>query len=283
MEKKFHQAPNIYVKQVSITVTSIQRSVYFYQKVVGFQVEEKTDKKAILTTSNSETLLILNSSDEITKKERHTTGLFHFALLLPNRSDLSAFLKHLFFLKQPFGSADHEVSEAVYIKDPDGNGIEVYHDRASSEWSWSRGEVSMVTVPLNQESILTESKKEWNGLPQDSLIGHVHLHVSNLESAENFYVKGLGFQVVCRLSGATFVSTGLYHHHIGFNIWNGVDIPSPSRNSVGMNWYQLKFPDEQAILEVVKQLQNQGYEVTSKENQLHYTTDPSGNKIILGL
>src|SRR5690606_4944413 len=131
--------------------------------------------------------------ENVQPKAGRTTGLYHFAILLPSRADLSAFLKHIIRAGVQLGASDHLVSEALYFSDPDGNGIEVYRDRPSNEWSWSNDQVKMVTDPLDGQGILMESNKEWNGLPADTVMGHIHLHVSHLDNTEDFYVNGLGF------------------------------------------------------------------------------------------
>ena len=149
-----------------------------------------------------------------------------------------------------------------------------------SEWTWSNGEVTMVSDPLNGESLLAESDSEWKGLPADTIMGHIHLHVSDLQKAEEFYMKGLGFTIVSHYPQAIFIATGGYHHHIALNTWQGVGAPTPKKNSVGLNWYTLVFPSEEARGKVIEQLRKIGASV-QVENDLFVTEDPSGNKIQL--
>ena len=132
-------------------------AITFYQNIIGFKVLEQTERKVVLTADGKTGLLTLEQPVDVIPKEERTSGLYHFALLLPTRADLSIFLRNLLQTGYQFGSSDHIVSEALYITDPDGNGIEVYRDRPSSEWTWSNGEVSMVSDPLNGESLLAES------------------------------------------------------------------------------------------------------------------------------
>lgn len=172
------------------------------------------------------------------------------------------------------------MSEALYITDPDGNGIEVYADRPSTDWKWAGGEVAMGTDPLDGNDLLEESDGEWSKLPAGTLMGHIHLHVADLRKTEEFYMQGLGFTVVNRYGGALFTSTGGYHHHIGLNTWNGVGAPAPKENSVGLNWYTLVFADEDARNKVTEQLKGIGAAVTEKEG-FFAVTDPSGNEIHL--
>ncbi|WP_018394429.1 VOC family protein [Bacillus sp. 37MA] len=278
--ENFHRKPNTFVGQVNINVTNLDSALAFYQDVIGFQVLERTDRKVVLTADGKTGLLTLEQPIDVTPKEGRTSGLYHFALLLPTRADLSIFLQHLLQTGYRFGASDHHVSEALYITDPDGNGIEVYRDRPSSEWTWSNGEVSMVTDPLNGESLLAESDSEWNGLPADTVMGHIHLHVSDLQKAEEFYVKGLDFTVVSHYPQAVFIATGRYHHHIAINTWQGAGAQVPKKNSVGLNWYTLVFPNEEARGKAMEQLQEIGASVIA-ENDFFVTEDPSGNKIRL--
>ncbi|WP_260285578.1 VOC family protein [Peribacillus aracenensis] len=280
MDKNFHQKPITFVGEVSINVLDLNKAILFYQEIIGLQVLKKNDRLAVLTTDGKTPLLTLEQPADVIPKEGRTTGLYHFALLLPSRADLSIFLRHLLQTKYPFGAADHEVSEALYITDPDGNGIEVYTDRPSTDWRWAGGEVAMGTDPLDGNDLLEESDGEWSKLPAGTLMGHIHLHVADLRKTEEFYMQGLGFTVVNRYGGALFTSTGGYHHHIGLNTWNGVGAPAPKENSVGLNWYTLVFADEDARNKVTEQLQGIGAAVTEKEG-FFAVTDPSGNEIHL--
>jgi catechol 2,3-dioxygenase len=278
--EKFHQGPNIFVGEVDIRVKNLDNALTFYQNIMGFQVLEKTDFKAILTTDGKTPIVTLEQPVDVIPKVERRTGLYHFAILLPTRADLSVFLRHLVQTGYSLGAADHYVSEAIYLTDPDGNGIEVYRDRPSSEWTWKNGLVDMATEQLDAKGILAESDAEWTGLPSDTVMGHIHLHVADLKKAEEFYTKGLGFKTVSYYPQAAFVSTGGYHHHIALNTWQGVGAPTPPKNSVGLNWYTLVFPDEKTRSTVIKQLQQLGAKVT-EEADYYGTSDPSGNQIRL--
>ncbi|MBU9710717.1 VOC family protein [Evansella tamaricis] len=281
MEKKFFQKPNIYVGQVNINVMDLEKSLQFYRDFIGFKVLSTNEQKVTLTVDGKHPLLTLESPRDVLPKNERATGLYHFAILLPGRTDLSAFLRHVIQENYPIGASDHLVSEAIYLSDPDGNGIEVYRDRLEEEWNWRSEEVSMATEPLDGQGILAETDKLWEGLPKGAIIGHIHLHVSELKSTEEFYVKGLGFDVMTRrYPGALFLSTGGYHHHIGLNIWNGMGAPAPEKKSVGMNWFSLEFSDTLSREKTVRQLENIGASIQSRGNQI-LTKDPSGNQIVL--
>ncbi|MFP7300293.1 VOC family protein [Neobacillus niacini] len=274
----FHQKPNIYVGEISLKVENLERALIFYQNIMGFQVLEQSDRRAALTTDGKTTLVTLLQPENVIPKEGRMSGLYHFAILLPSRADLSVFLRHLLGTGYPLGAADHYVSEALYINDPDGNGIEVYRDRPSKEWTWKNGLVEMATEELDGNGILAESDGEWKGLPEGTVMGHIHLHVGDLKKAEEFYTKGLGFEIVSHYPQAVFLSTGRYHHHIAINTWQGVGAPTPPPNSVGLNWYTVVFPDEASREAALQQLQQLGSQV-QKETAYYTVSDPSGNQI----
>ncbi|MDO6847619.1 VOC family protein [Priestia megaterium] len=281
----FHRAPYVFVGKVNLKVENLERSLAFYQQIIGFKLLGRKENKALLTADGRTALLSIEQPENVTAKQPRTTGLYHFALLLPTRSDLGSILQHLLNSGYPLqGASDHLVSEALYLADPDGNGIEIYRDRPSSTWEWNEGEVAMATKPLDAEAILAEGNgKPWTGLPSATLMGHIHLHVSELGQTENFYRNGLGFEVVSNYHNqALFISTGRYHHHIGLNVWNGIGAPSPLESSVGLESFTLVFPAEEAREQAINKLREIGAAV-SKENQDFITKDPSGNIIRLVL
>lgn len=281
----FHRAPHVFVGKVNLKVENLERSLAFYQQIIGFKLLGRKENKALLTADGRTALLSIEQPKNVTAKQPRTTGLYHFALLLPTRSDLGSILQHLLNSGYPLqGASDHLVSEALYLADPDGNGIEIYRDRPSSTWEWNDSEVVMDTKPLDAEAIVAEGNgKPWTGLPSATLMGHIHLHVSELKQTETFYRNGLGFEVVSNYHNqALFISTGRYHHHIGLNVWNGIGAPSPLESSVGLESFTLVFPAEEAREQAINQLREIGAAV-SKENQDFITKDPSGNIIRLVL
>ncbi|WP_163539190.1 VOC family protein [Gracilibacillus sp. YIM 98692] len=278
----FHEKPYTFVNHVKIKVKDLDRSIQFYQQIVGFQVLESNDTSAALTADGQTSILSLEQPSEVESKQSRTTGLYHFAILLPNRSDLANFLYHCADVGLRLASSDHLVSEAIYFADPDGNGIEVYRDRAPSEWTWQGNQVAMTVDPLDFEDLLKEGKQgAWQGLPTQTVMGHIHLHVADIPKTKKFYEKGLGFETVCRFGDqALFISTGKYHHHIGLNTWNGVGAPPPSERSVGLESYTIIYPDQEAVQQAVANLKAIGASVKEEKDKT-ITKDPSGNKIIL--
>ncbi|MCU1806546.1 VOC family protein [Cytobacillus firmus] len=280
----FHQKPITFVAQVHIKVQDLERSLAFYQDVIGFKVLSKTDRTAELTADGKTPLLTIEQPENAEPKMGRTTGLYHFALLLPKRSDLAKIVRHFVEIGLQFGSSDHLVSEALYLSDPDGNGIEIYIDRSPSDWTWKNGEVMMTVDPLDFPDLLSIGQQQsWKGLPAGTVMGHIHLHVAELANTEKFYTEGLGFEAVCRYgTQALFISSGKYHHHIGLNTWNGVGAPQPSKNSAGLQSFKLIFENEAAINQAVENLKKLGAAAAVENNQV-ITEDPSGNRIILGV
>lgn len=278
----FHKEPNTYVGQVNLKVQNVERALKFYQETIGFKILNQTEKSANLTADGKTVLLSIEQPDNVVPMQGKTTGLYHFALLLPTRTDLAQIVRHFTDIGLRFGSSDHLVSEALYLSDPDGNGIEIYCDRAPSDWDWSNGEVEMAVDPLRFSDLLAdENQQAWSELPAGTVMGHIHLHVSDLREAEQFYTKGLGFEVVNRYGvQALFISTGKYHHHIGLNTWNGVGAPTPAENSVGLKSFTLIYPNNAAREHVIANLKNIGTSCI-EENGGFVTSDPSGNRILL--
>lgn len=279
----FHKKPTTFIGHVKIKVQDLERSLNFYENILGFTVLEQTGSTAKLTVDGKTSFLSLEQPEDITPKQRGTTGLYHFAILLPTVKDLANIVVHLVKHDVRFGASDHLVSEALYLADPDGNEIEIYRDRPASEWSWRGEQVDMTTIQLNFERLLKHATPDepWSKMPEDTVMGHIHLHVAELENTEKFYVDGLGMDVVLRFGPqALFMSYGKYHHHVGANTWNGVGAPQPAENSVGLAYYTLVFDNEEVRAETLKNLEKIGAEVKQVEGD-YVTKDPSGNQIIL--
>lgn len=281
----FHTKPTTFVGHVKIKVQNLNRSLQFYKGILGFDILEQTASAAKLTTDGKTSFLSLEQPENVIPKQERTTGLYHFAILLPEQKDLANIVVHLVQNGIRFGSSDHLVSEALYLNDPDGNQIEIYRDRVPSEWKWNDNEVDMAVDPLDFDTLLKHATPDqpWDRMPKASVMGHVHLHVSELIKTEEFYVKGLGMEVVNRFGDqALFLSYGKYHHHLGVNTWNGVGIPAPSENSVGLESFTLLFDNDEVRKQAVMNLEKIGAKILEEENQ-YVTVDPSGNRIVLAV
>ena len=182
------------------------------------------------------------------------------------------------------GFADHLVSEAIYLPDPDGNGIEIYRDRPRAEWQFTNGQLKMGTDPLDVDGVLAElagQAEPWSGLHPDTVLGHMHLHVANIPQAEAFYRDVLGFDLVMRYGPtASFLSAGGYHHHIGVNTWSGSTLP-PS-DAVGLRWFVIHLPDKDELGRVTERVRQAGVALEEREEGL-LLRDPVQNGIILAV
>ena len=241
-----------HIGSVSLTVTDLARSVPFYRDVLGFQELSRQGPTAFLAANSDRVLIELHERRDAVVKPRRSTGLFHFAILVPTRAALGRSLRRLSEQQWPLsGVADHLVSEALYLNDPDGLGIEIYRDRPRDTWRSANGELAMATDPLDVQSVANEPGAEvaWQGLDSGTVIGHVHLHVARLDEGEAFYCGRIGFEPVVRgYPGALFVSAGGYHHHLGMNTWVGVGAPAPPENAVGLRSFTVEAQDLESRL-----------------------------------
>lgn len=280
---KFHNKSNIFVTQIHLKVEDIDRSLGFYQDIMGFKVLKNEERLAVLTSDGVTPMIIIEQPIDVIAKLPKRTGLYHFALLLPNRISLGLFLKNIIKNQYPIiGGSNHGVSEAVYLQDPDDNGIEIYIDTDSATWEWDNENVKMVNSPIDYEGIIASAGDlEWNGMPTETIIGHIHLHVADLNESKRFYLDGLGFDLMQEMQNtAVFTSTGGYHHHIGFNIWNGKGAKALPDNSVGMKFYSLIFPDEESRRKTIEKLEILGFSAIYRDHKI-FVKDPSENLIEL--
>jgi catechol 2,3-dioxygenase len=210
---------------------------------------------------------------------RGRLGLYHFAILLPDRAALGRFVAHLGRLGAYAGMSDHLVSEAVYLTDPDGLGIEVYADRPRSTWRHDDRQLRMATEPLDVDDLLRAAGGvAWTGMPAGTVIGHVHLFVGELATAAAFYHEAIGFdKVVWSYPGALFLSAGGYHHHLGTNTW-AQHAPVATEEDARMLEWEIVLPDEREIALVAESLERGGYTVARGERAAT-VVDPWGVRV----
>jgi catechol 2,3-dioxygenase len=269
---------------VALTVRDLPRLVAFYQDSLGLVSHRQDDRLAVLGAGRAD-LLYLFADPEAPRPGRRTTGLYHFAILVPSRSHLALALNHLARTETPLqGFSDHLVSEAIYLADPEGNGIEIYRDRPREQWPWANGQLQMATDPLDLRDVLstlpTTPPPEYT-LDPGTTIGHIHLQVSTLPETEQFYRDVLGMDLMVQYGNmADFFSAGGYHHHIGANTWAGVGAPPPPVGATGLRWYELALPHETALAEVAGRLDQAGIASTPHERGF-LVQDPSRNTILL--
>lgn len=269
--------------RVRLQVADLDRSIAYYETVIGLRVVDRGDGAARLAPLGSDRVIV-----ELREKAgarpvqlRGQIGLYHFAILLPDRASLARFVQHLGTIGAHAGMSDHFVSEAVYLTDPDGLGIEVYADRPRSAWQVHDRELAMTTTPLDVRSLLAESRGErWTGAPAGTVLGHVHLHVRDIDEAARFYHEGVGFdKVVWSYPGALFMSAGGYHHHLGTNVWAaGAAVPTPDDAQL-LEW-EIVVPAPTDVDAVAGAIESAGFAVAREEGGVT-ARDPWGTRVRL--
>lgn len=264
---------------VHLVVSDLDRSIAWYVDRVGLSLLDREGAVARLGAGD-ETLLVL-TGDPGAPSPRGVAGLFHVAILVPTRADLGRVLRHLVRTRTPMqGASDHGVSEALYLDDPDGNGLEIYRDRPRDDWPRAKGELRMFTQALDAEGVLAaaEGEPESPAMPAGTRVGHVHLQVVDLDTAERFYTGVLGFDLVQRYGpGAAFVSAGGYHHHLGLNTWNGARGPAPE-GAIGLASFEVRVPAAAALDAVAQRASGAGVASERRDGAL-VLRDPSGNRV----
>jgi catechol 2,3-dioxygenase len=271
-----------HVGTVDLQVSSLDHSLAFYHGVLGLQVLARGDGRADLGAVGGTVPLVRLHERRGARRAppQGRIGLYHFAILLPDRASLGRFAAHLAEIGARAGAADHLVSEALYLHDPDGLGIEVYADRPRDGWQSADGELRMATLPLDVAGLVAAARGErWTGMPRDTTMGHVHLHVGALEGASGFYHAALGLDIMVRsYPGALFMAAGGYHHHLGLNTWAGPDaIPARDDEARLISW-QLVLPDLQSIADARRSLESSGFDVRDADAGW-FAADPWGTTL----
>jgi catechol 2,3-dioxygenase len=270
---------------VRLAVADRDRVRDFYRDAIGLrELEPDLDGDTVRLGIGDRTIVELEAAPSAPERPPGTSGLFHLAILVPSRADLARALQRVAEAGWHLtGASDHLVSEALYLDDPEGNGIELYSDRPRDQWQVRDGALQMATLPLDLDGVLNELRREDAGapMPDGTGIGHVHLNVADLTDAEAFYSGALGFDVTVRgYPGALFVSAGGYHHHLGLNTWAGEGAPAPPAGSRGLRHFEVVLPGEAELAAEEDRLREAGYEPRREEGRV-LVTDPSGNGVVL--
>lgn len=221
------------VNAVTLRVKDCAKVSAFYQSVIGLDVINSSSQQVSLGVNNKPLLYL--QEDRLAKRRPTESGLFHTAFLLPTRNDLGAWLRHAADIGVKLdGMANHLVSEAVYLQDPEGNGIEIYVDRDRSEWSVNESGLKMDSVRLDMRELLELPNQPWLQAPDDTVIGHVHLQVGNIQETDAFYVQDIGFDQMNKMTQASFYGSGGYHHHLAGNTWNSSNATQRSAEATGL-------------------------------------------------
>jgi catechol 2,3-dioxygenase len=266
---------------VTLRVAGLARAVDFYSRVLGLKVLERTTEAASLG-AGGQPLMRLEAQPGGQPQPEFSTGLYHVAIRLPSRPDLGRVLLNMARANYPAsGFSDHLVSEAVYLNDPDGNGLELYRDRPRAEWPRLDGQIRMATDPLDVEGIIAsvpDPDAPFTGMPDGTDIGHVHLRAGDITLAEKFYHDVLGFDVIIKMPSALFVSAGGYHHHLGLNTWQSRNAPPPPANSVGLAEYTIFVPSAEALDPIAQRLDDAAHPYQRADGAIR-VDDPWGNHI----
>ena len=290
---EFSIHPKTRIGHISLTVANLDNQIEFYTKVMGFKVHWRDGNKAGLGSGGADLLLLTEQPD--VKKYRGVTGLYHVAYVFPNRRELAIAVARLFAIKYPNSPTDHIMTKTTYLDDLEGNGIELYcespedgtwrfangkYESIRTDGSWSDGREAL---DLNELfSHLSDDDKLDASVPAELRIGHVHLHVRDVDEAVDFYHGVIGFDVmgIAKAYQMGFVSAGGYHHHIGLNTWQGHGAPPPPPDAVGLRYFSIELPDQKAYEEVVARVDAAGIPSNKTEAGL-LLQDPSQNGVIL--
>jgi len=292
---EFSIHPATLIGQVSLTVANLENQIAFYQQVLGFQLHWREGNKAGLGAGGADLLRLIEEPN--VRKYQRVTGLYHFAVVFPNRRELARAIARLFALKYPNYPTDHIMTKTTYLDDPEGNGIELYAEspedgtwtmengafetrRADGTWSDGR-------EPLDVDALFSHLKEDDRldvPIPPETRVGHMHLHIRNVDEAVDFYHGVIGFDVmgVAKVFRAAFVSAGGYHHHIGLNTWQGEGAPPPPDDALGLRYFTAELPNQQALDEVVARIDKAGIPSNQTDDGL-LVHDPSQNGVILTL
>jgi len=265
------------VRRVVLMVSDLNRSIKFYEEVIGLKTRKNEKNRAYLSPDGIRDLIILYQPENPEPAPAGSTGLFHIALLLPAREDLADLWLHLKeHSRWLAGASDHSVSEAIYLEDPDGNGIEIYADRKGVPVK------EMGTERLQVEELLQHATgNPWKSIPKETVMGHIHLKVRDVPEAVEFYRDYLGFDLMAKMGNhAAFMSTGGYHHHIGLNSWNSLGGKKPGENATGLDRALIVVPDRNT-LEAIKRRLVEGEKLIEDTQEPLIIEDPSGNTLQL--
>ena len=260
----FRLPDETHIGRVRLQVADLDRSIAYYEKVLGMRTLSHSGGRAELGPKGDDRVLL-----ELVEKQgarsvprRGLLGLYHFAVLLPDRAALGRFIVHLEEIGEYAGMSDHAVSEAVYLTDPDGLGIEVYADRPRDTWRIAERQLQMATKPLDVPGVIASAAgKKWDGLPPGTVIGHVHFYVGDIDRASSFYHAGVGLdKIVWNYPGALFMSAGGYHHHVGVNTWAAGASPATDDDARLIEW-ELVVPDGTAVQAAASSIATAGYAI----------------------
>jgi catechol 2,3-dioxygenase len=270
----------LHVACIGLEVRDLERLTSFYRDVLGLAVLDSGEESVVLGAGGVP-IVHLQHRPNAKPDDSREAGLYHTAFLMPTRPDLARWILHVARNRIPLtGASDHAVSEAIYLDDPEGNGIEVYHDRPPESWQWTGDDLRITTDPLDVDDILREvtPAAPYPAAPEGLRIGHVHLRVGDVGRAEQFYRDIIGLEVTRRRQGASFMSSGRYHHHIAANVWHSNGAGERDKERAGLSWLALEAADPGTFEGVSARLAQRGSAFAQTPAGLE-TADPWGTRL----
>jgi catechol 2,3-dioxygenase len=266
----------LHIGAVGLVVRNLDGVAAFYRDVLGLEVIERSDGVARLGTGGV-AFLELEERRNARPDDNRTAGLYHTAFLMPTRADLARWVLRMAANRTPItGASDHLVSEAIYLDDPEGNGVEVYSDRPAEKWLWPDKLIEMTTDQLDFDDLVRAANgTAYEGAPGGLRIGHVHLRVGDVATAEKFYLGGIGLDLTRRRHGASFMSSGHYHHHVAGNVWHSAGAGRRDEDRAGLGWFSIECDDVAAL---AGRLQTAGF-ATAPFGEGIGASDPWGTRV----
>lgn len=257
-----------HIGEVVLNVENLIDMKQFYTEIVGMDIKKESIAAISFGTKEDETILLTLQKGAISVRTVQSAGLYHFALLLPTRQDLSEIMNHILTSGYPLtGAADHGYSEALYLDDPEGNGIEIYWDKPKSEWDIrADGQIIGVTEPIDVDGLIAQAEKLFAGLPSSSSIGHVHLFVTDLTETDNFYTDLVGLELKFNFGNqAKFFAAGEYHHQIAANNWAEKGSMAANKGSLGLAYFTIIVPVKDDFDRIQRRLLDKQYDYQLNE------------------
>ena len=269
------------IGSVGLKARDLSRLADYYEQAIGLQLIDRDSKTARLGAGGV-TLLELESAPNATPDDPRNAGLYHTAFLQPTRGDLARWLVHVARTRVPLsGASDHLVSEAIYLDDPEGNGIEVYRDRLPQEWRWNGDRIQMATDRLDLDNLAADAgNTAYAGAPDGLRVGHIHLRVGDLAATQKFYCDVLGLDPTAGRGGALFMSSGRYHHHVGSNVWHSAGAGQRDDDRAGLAWFSFETAEAAIRDAALARLTAAAVPVHAIGNS-HETRDPFGTRVRL--
>jgi len=270
----------LHIGAVGLAARDLDGLAAYYGDLLGLS-ELARDGDKVQLGAGGIRLLELTRKPDAKPDDPREAGLYHTAFLMPTRADLARWVLRIAAARTPVtGASDHGVSEAIYLDDPEGNGIEVYADRPPETWHWRDGLVNMPTEPLDLENLVraADGASAYDGAPAGLRVGHVHLRVGDLDAADRFYLGGIGLALTRRRGGAMFMSSERYHHHVAANVWHSQGAGRRDAARAGLSWFSIEANDEAALAGVATRLRQTGAPLSDLPRGLE-TTDPWGTRI----